>query len=409
MRDNGQRARDRFDSWLEVNGIAGQHTDEHLTMWLYTLYRDNGLAHGGLKNLRAGVQRTLGGPLPSDGQGRRPSSRLLAAVRRTTSPTARRSEALSADDVLDLVARLHADVRAARNLPILVTVEEAIRLAVPASQLRKVMLADVDFTAGTAQIGGAIHSMGSQWLQLAAERCEAAKLLTHTHAMQPHAQAWARAVERAPDLFRRLEEGRPLSGQDKRSAVGLCTPEGARALLWSAYLLVGWLTGSRHADLLAMTVDSVKVNADHVEVKQYGSKTDPDRRSTVVHRLEHLEEHERPELCPACALVSWAEALKAGLNHSRGTLFPQWFGWSTSRGKPLSRHTARSFLSNLWHDARGEHRGTHAVGTRGLRVGHTTALDASGFELDEIAEMTGRRSVDEIVRYVRARPPTIGV
>lgn len=201
----------------------------------------------------------------------------------------------------------------------------------------------------------------------------------------------------------------------------------------TAVLLVGFFGGFRRAELAALQLADVAYHpADGLHVRLRASKTDQEGDGMV----KALPFRDPPQVCPVCAVLSWAqvvaawdEAGRAGvmrtmrtpdpeghicgphdhppLPRSQRPLFRSLHRAGSLRG-PLSGHAINQMIQRRAAQAGLDPERLTDIGGHSLRAGLVTEAYRAGATAEEIAQQTGHRSLAVLASYRREHAPLQG-
>jgi site-specific recombinase XerD len=169
-------------------------------------------------------------------------------------------------------------------------------------------------------------------------------------------------------------------------------PEGLRGKRDRALLLVGFASGMRRSELVALDVGDMRFVDGGLEVTIRRSKTDQEGVSRIV--AVHRGSFE--ETCPVRALRAWLEA-------SAITQGPLWQGFTGKGSAGLSgvRLHDRDVARVVQRAAAAAGMDPRTVAGHSLRAGFATAAASVGAQVHEIAEVTGHKTDGMVRRYIR--------
>ncbi len=176
-------------------------------------------------------------------------------------------------------------------------------------------------------------------------------------------------------------------------------PRSIDALMWIALVLVGNAWALRNDDIQRIQLDSISEHPDGVGFVRYGAKQVDD---PVPIRREIAHDHTEGRLCGACYVWMWAAWRREAEGVTTGPLFVSRFGPKSGRDKPI---TANATAAALKRAVRASPLAAARIGSRSIRIGTATELAREGFSLAEIQEVTGHKSVGELLRYIRSLSP----
>lgn len=157
-----------------------------------------------------------------------------------------------------------------------------------------------------------------------------------------------------------------------------------------ALLVLGWSTGSRRSELVALDVADLAWVPEGLRVTLRRSKTDQEGRGRVI----GVPYASSLDLCAVRAVREWLD--------TAGILEGAVFQGVTPRGDRCTGHrlTCRQAANVVAHCAKRA--GLHGrFAGHSLRSGFVTAAVRAGKPLKSVMGQTGHRTVDVLMRYVR--------
>lgn len=166
--------------------------------------------------------------------------------------------------------------------------------------------------------------------------------------------------------------------------------EDPRGLRDRALLLLGFATGCRRSELVALTVEDVRSHRDGLIIEVRRSKTD----QVGLGLIKLVRMGKDPATCPARALQRWISRAAV----AEGAIFREVRNDLTIADHAMSERAV----------ARAVQRAALAAGLNpahfaghSLRAGYVTEADARGAKTTDIMAQTGHRSVEMIAVYTR--------
>jgi len=169
-----------------------------------------------------------------------------------------------------------------------------------------------------------------------------------------------------------------------------------------AYFATGFATGHRHDELAHLRTDDCDEVPEGVVVLVRESKTDPTGkgRESLVPHLAGCG-----TICPACALLNWLDLLRRLDRQKRVRYaFPRIRFYQFEDG-PLSLPTGSAIVKRMCGSLVVPGVDELRLGTRSLRAGCATSLAAAGYEIYEIAGLTGHVDPESLLTYIRFADP----
>lgn len=181
----------------------------------------------------------------------------------------------------------------------------------------------------------------------------------------------------------------PVRLVDLKRMVGKLADD-PRGLRDRALLLIGFATGCRRSELVALQVADVRIHRDGLIVEIRRSKTD----QTGEGLLKLVRMGSEPSTCPVRALQKWMT--KGSV--TTGPIFREITNALIVKDEPMSdravaRAVQRAALSAGLNPA--------LFAGHSLRAGYVTEADARGAKTTDIMAQTGHRSVQMIAIYTR--------
>jgi integrase len=157
-----------------------------------------------------------------------------------------------------------------------------------------------------------------------------------------------------------------------------------------ALLLVGFASGLRRSELVALDVEDVRFDRRGIELRIRRSKTDQEGQGRVV----AVFQGKRPATCPVRALRLW-------MRRCCGVTGALWIGFRGPECRPAGRLSAQGVREIVRKRASGVGICCDELGAHSLRAGCVTAAIEGGASLPAVMERTGHRSVGMLARYYR--------
>lgn len=179
-----------------------------------------------------------------------------------------------------------------------------------------------------------------------------------------------------------------LSPEQLRKVLGAIPSDSLIGLRDRALLLVGFLGGFRRSELVGMKAEHVTEKAEGIVIRLFGSKDD----RALVGRDVAIPASSG-ELCAVRALAAWRA--RAGIE--KGYLLRSVDRHGNIGGRLSGRTVARIVkrrASAVGYDV-------DEISSHSLRVGYVTAAHEKGAPLESIMQVTGHKSYETAMKYIR--------
>ena len=222
---------------------------------------------------------------------------------------------------------------------------------------------------------------------------QACAAIVRAHKMAGFPTPYTDAVRDVMHGIRRLRGAPPVAKDalhpaDMRALLS-GIPDDLRGARDRALLLVGFLAGLRRSELVGLHVHHIRWTPEGFAIRLFGTKDDVALQGREV----PVAAGDDPALCAAHALRTWLE-------HARivdGPIFRSVHRYGRHIGRVLNGKDVARIVQQRAADAGLE----IDVGGHSLRAGFVTSAHLNGATLPDIVKVTGHKSYNTAMRYIR--------